>query len=201
MRAHIYDTAILRLTAGWYQQVLARVPARSSMLDVGIGTGSALCRNADLLRAKDLRVTGVDIDEDYVERAKKRVAKTGLDDRVEVKLQSVYDHQGGPYDAVYFSASFMLLPEPEGALRHVCELLAPEGLVFFTQTFQDRRSAVVEKTKPLLKKLTTIDFGRVTYEEDFLAVVDRGGLELIEFITMHASGPRSYRLAVGEPSV
>lgn len=199
MRGLIYDAAILRLTSGWYQQVLARVPAGSRLLDVGIGTGSALASNADLLRAKDLRVTGVDIDRDYVVRARARVDEAGLSDRVDVQLQSIYDHEGGPYDAVYFSASFMLLPRPAEALHHVTGLLTGRGRVFFTQTFQDRRSRVLERAKPLLKKVTTIDFGRVTYEEDFREVLADGGLELVELTTMDSSGARSYRIAVGVP--
>ncbi len=32
-------------------------------------------------------------------------------------LESVYDHAGGPYDAAYFSASLMLLPDPAAAVR------------------------------------------------------------------------------------
>jgi hypothetical protein len=45
----------------------------------------------------------------------------------QVRLQSVYDHRDGPYDAVYFSGSFMLLPDRTGCLKHVRTLLTPEG--------------------------------------------------------------------------
>jgi 2-polyprenyl-3-methyl-5-hydroxy-6-metoxy-1,4-benzoquinol methylase len=199
VRGLIYDAAILRLTSRWYQQVLARVPEGAHILDVGIGTGGALAHNADLVRAKHLRVTGIDIDPDYIDRSQRRLSGVGLRDHVDVKLESVYDHGGGPYDAVYFSASFMLLPQPAEALHHVTGLLSDAGRVFFTQTFQDRRSRLMERAKPLLKKVTTIDFGRVTYEEDFREICTQGGLELVELTTMDTSGPRSYRLAVGVP--
>jgi cyclopropane fatty-acyl-phospholipid synthase-like methyltransferase len=179
--------------------VIDRLPIGARLLDVGIGTGGALARNADRVRARDLRVVGVDIDPDYVARCRRRLAAAELSDRVEVRLQSVLDHTGGPYDAVYFSASFMLLPDPAGALRHVSGLLAPEGRVFFTQTFQDRPSRLLEKAKPLLKRVTTIEFGRVTYEDDFRRTVADGGLELLELVTMQRRGSRSYRLAVGAP--
>jgi hypothetical protein len=71
--------------------------------------------------------------------------------------------------------------------------------VYFTQTFQDRKSSLLEKAKPLLGKVTTIEFGRVTYEQDFRQTVDAGGLDLQELVTMDKSGSRSYRLAVGVP--
>ncbi|MFT4624923.1 MAG: ubiquinone/menaquinone biosynthesis C-methylase UbiE, partial [Myxococcota bacterium] len=123
VRALIYDTAILPLTSKWYRRVLDFVPPGASMLDVGIGTGSALMRNARVVKAKRLDVVGVDIDADYVKRCQKHIWKEGLGRHVRVFLQSVYDHDGGPYDAVYFSASFMLLPDPAAALHHVSTLL------------------------------------------------------------------------------
>lgn len=200
MRAWIYDMAILPLTGRWYAEVLQRVPDGATLLDVGIGTGGALARNAETLHAKDLRVVGVDIDPHYVERARAAMVKAGLADRVDVHLQSIYDHHGGPYQAVYFSASFMLMPDPAHILRHVSSLLSEEGRVYFTQTFQDHPSPWMERIKPLLGKLTTIEFGRVTYEREFLDTVTAGGCELTELVTMGTSGPRSYRLAVAKPN-
>ncbi|MEQ1504968.1 MAG: class I SAM-dependent methyltransferase [Myxococcota bacterium] len=199
MRALIYDAAILPLTTKWYAEVLDRVPRGAHLLDVGIGTGGALARNADVVREKDLHVVGVDIDPDYVQRAKNSMRNAGLDDRVEVLLESITEHRGGPYDAVYFSASFMLMPDPPSVLAHVITLLAPDGHVYFTQTFQDKRSKVMERAKPLLGKVTTIEFGRVTYEEDFRRTVELGGLALNDLVTMDRSGGRSYRLAIGVP--
>lgn len=201
MRALIYDAAILTLTGKWYAEVLERLDPGTHLLDVGIGTGGALAANASTLVARDVRVTGVDIDADYVARARRVLARKRLQDRVEVRLESIYDHRGGPYGAAYFSASFMLMPDPAGALRHVVDLLAPGGRVFFTQTFQDRPSKLIEKAKPLLRTVTTIEFGQVTYEDDFLHTVEAAGVEIVELETMSRSldGARSYRLAVGRP--
>lgn len=199
MRGLIYDATILPLTSKWYAAVLGRLAPGSRLLDVGIGTGSALLSNAPLLRERDLTVVGVDIDADYIQRATGRIATAGVGDRVTVRLESVYDHQDGPYDAVYFSASFMLMPDPPAALEHVCGLLSPGGRVFFTQTFQERRSRVLEKAKPLLGKLTTIEFGRVTYEGDFRDTVAAGGVDLLELTTMSRRGTRTFRLAIGAP--
>jgi cyclopropane fatty-acyl-phospholipid synthase-like methyltransferase len=200
LRGLIYDAAILPLTARWYAEVLGRLPRGAHLLDVGIGTGGALARNASTVRDRDLKVVGVDIDRAYVERCKRRMRAAGLEGRVEVRLESVTDHVGlQPYDAVYFSASFMLMPDPPGVLRHVTSLLAPGGRLFFTQTFQDRRSVVMERAKPLLKKLTTIEFGRVTYEAEFRSALAEGGVALRELETIGRSGARSYRIAVAVP--
>lgn len=201
MRAWIYDRAFMPLTTSWYRSVLERLEPATKLLDIGIGTGGALVANADLVKSRDLTVHGVDIDAAYVEQAKKAVAEAGLSDRVSVALESIYEHQGGPYDAAYFGASFMLMPDPQGALRHVMSLLTPEGRIYFTQTFQERRSRLVEKAKPLLVKVTTIDFGQVTYEADFLRVVGDAGMEVLENETLHRRRSQSYRRVVGRPRV
>ena len=198
MRAWIYDRAFLGLTVGWYREVLRRLPRGARMLDVGIGTGGALVRNADLVKERNLHIVGVDIDTVYLRRCRKLVAEAGLARHVVPTFQSVYDHRGGPYDAVYFSASFMLLPDPVEALRHVVQLLAPNGRVYFTQTIHARRAPVMEKLKPMLHRLTTIHFGRVTYEHELVDVVRRAGLHLDEWHTLGRARDLRFCLAMAK---
>ena len=197
MRAFIYDATFRRLTIKWYAAVLERLEPGSRLLDVGVGTAGALIANAALIKARKLRVTGVDIDEGYVRSARKKVHDKHLDDHVEIVLQSIYDFQGGPYDAVYFSASFMLLPDPQRALRHVQELLTPSGRVFFTQTFENKRSPLMEKAKPLLKKVTTIDFGQVTYLDEFEQTLQESGVDIQDVTDLKRGKSRTYRLVEG----
>ncbi len=199
MRSFLYDTFILRLTSRWYAEVLGRVPEGAALLDVGIGTAGALLANAERVLQKRLDVTGIDIDADYIARARRRLHDSPLAECAAVRLESVYDHRGGPYDAIYFSASFMLLPAPERALRHCRMLLGPGGRIYFTQTIQQRPSRFMERLKPLLKRITSIDFGHVTYEEAFRAQVRAAGLELEEFSILARHGNRASCLAVAKP--
>ena len=199
IRARVYDAVIVGMTAGWYRAVLARLPAGCRVLDVGIGTGRALLANADLLVSRQLRVTGIDIDRAYASACANEVARRGLDDHVETRLESVYHHRGGPYDAAYWSGSFMLLPDPPAALRHVGTLLGPGGRMYFTQTFEHERSRALEMLKPLLRMVTTIDFGRVTYEAGFRAALIDGGAVLEALEVLDAGRRRSAVLAVARP--
>lgn len=200
IRARVYDAAIVGMTAAWYRAVLTRLPPGCRVLDVGIGTGSALLANADLLVSRQLRVTGIDIDRAYVRACAREVARRGLDDHLETRLESVYGHRGGPYDAAYWSGSFMLLPDPPGALRHVGTLLAPGGHMYFTQTFEHERSRALEMLKPLLRMATTIDFGRVTYAAAFRAALIDGGTVLEALEVLDAGRHRSAILAVARPT-
>jgi len=199
IRSLVYDAFFARLTARWYEEVLRRLPDDIALLDVGVGTAAALAANAELVKQKGLRITGIDIDAAYIERARKKLLDTELADCAKVRLESVYDHQNGTYGAVYFSASFMLLPDPEKALRHCCTLLKPGGRIFFTQTIEEQRSRWVEVLKPRLKQLTSIDFGRVTYADDFQAQLRAAGLELEEFSVLESFGARAACLAVARP--
>lgn len=200
LRAWIYDRALLPVTTSWYREVLERMPRGSRLLDIGIGTGGALANNADLIIERDLHVVGIDIDEDYVKKARERMHEVGLSDRVHVELQSVYDYENeAPFDGAYFAASFMILPDPIAALAHVSGLLKEHGHIFFTQTFQDKKSPLMEKIKPMLKVVTTVEFGQVTYEQDFLDTLEQAGVSVVEHKTLTAKRTQSYRLVVGEP--
>lgn len=200
MRAWIYNKALMGLTPHWYENVLKQLPENARLLDVGIGTGEALLRNAALIREKNLTIHGVDIDGTYLKHCEAHIKKHELTKQVSCAHQSVYDHTEGPYDGVYFGASFMLLPDPTKALHHVASLLKPDGLLYFTQTFHDKPSPMMEKIKPLLHKVTTIHFGRVTYEHDFRDVIQDAGMNLQSLNIMSTRGRTSYRSAVVNPN-
>jgi ubiquinone/menaquinone biosynthesis C-methylase UbiE len=89
IRSFIYDTLILRLTSGWYAEVLRRVPEGATVLDVGIGTAGALLANDDLVKRKCLRIVGIDIDAGYIARARRRLRYSSLAGLAEVRLESV----------------------------------------------------------------------------------------------------------------
>ncbi len=200
LRGLIYDHTFTKLTVEWNRAVLDRLPQGAKVLDVGIGTGGALAGNAAMIRQKGLKILGLDIDPDYLERCRQTLSKAGLTENVEVRLESVYDHQGGPYDAIYFSSSFMLLPDPVVALAHVLPQLKADGKVYFTQTFHDNHSPMAEKIKPILHKVTTIHFGQVTYWDDFQSVLERAGAKVSDMVILKQMRNTSFRLIEAEPS-
>lgn len=179
LRSAVYDTAIVSFTAKWYMEVLSDMPEGARLLDVGIGTGAALVKNAELIRAKNLTIVGVDYDAAYIKRCKELVAEHRLGRQVSVECCSFYDYapaDGRLFDHVYFSGSFMILPDSPGALRHAVELLTDreDGRLYFTQTFELRKNPMLEWLKPTMSYWTTIDFGQVTYVEDFDAALFEG---------------------------
>ena len=57
--ADIYDVLIVHMTARWYAAVLARMKRGERLFDVGIGTASALVRNASVVRSREVRDTSL----------------------------------------------------------------------------------------------------------------------------------------------
>jgi ubiquinone/menaquinone biosynthesis C-methylase UbiE len=191
----IYDMIIVKMTSKWYKTVLQRLPEGARVLDIGIGTGSALAENATLVQQKDLRIVGVDYDQAYVTKCEQVIRDTsGLIGRTCVVCKSVYDADllsvansaasaddaNELFDAVYFSGSISLMPDPAEALRSTGQLLQPNGRLYITQTFQRKGTKFMEIFKPLLKYFTTIDFGKLTYEKDVTKFCDDSGLETVE---------------------
>lgn len=210
LRSYVYDRAISNFTSQWYEAVLTRLPENSHILDIGIGTGAALIANASLLRAKNISVTGVDYDAAYVEKCRLLVAEANLSDIVTVIQADI--HQFTPpdnklFDFVYFGASFMLLPDQVAMLQKVVQLLADreDGRIYFTQTFELRKNAFMEWLKPNLQNLTTIDFGKVTYEADFEEVLRQANVSIEQSVLLddgkRVDGVRESRLICGRSAM
>jgi ubiquinone/menaquinone biosynthesis C-methylase UbiE len=192
----IYDFVIVKMTSVWYQTVLERVSPKSRILDIGIGTGTALARNGELIREKELNIVGIDYELSYVQKCEQVIRDTpGMaGGRVLVICKSVYDSdlltsankvagygEQDKFDSIYFSGSISLMPNPSEALKNASEqCLKPNGLVYITQTFQRKGTKVMEIIKPLLKYITTIDFGKLTYEHEVDQFCKDSGLEMIE---------------------
>ncbi|OQS07400.1 hypothetical protein THRCLA_00593 [Thraustotheca clavata] len=197
VRGKIYDAIIVKLTTEWYRVVLDALPAKTTMLDVGIGTGKALLNNRSLLVSKEISVDGVDYDKDYVVDCKANVVQSKMNEQIQVFHASIYDYDTTTkYDAVYFSASLMIMPDPVQAIKHTLSFLRPNGHVFVTLTVQTKVSWFIKMFKPLLKFFTTIDFGSVTYESDLLLTFQRAGLKILHERCLNGStrtSTRSYR--------
>ena len=91
--ADIYDIVIMHMTERWYSEVLGRLEVGQRVLDVGIGTGSALCTpaNAALVATKRLKIVGIDYEERYIAKARAVAANAGLSEALKVHCASVYD--------------------------------------------------------------------------------------------------------------
>ena len=187
LSAEIYDMLIVKMTAKWYAAVLLQLPVGTKVVDVGIGTATALVRNAELVKGKRLVVCGFDYEQAYVEKAEAVISSAKLAEQVHVCQADVHDAElastlgvaDGFFDCAYFSGSISLMPEPHKALQNVAKLLKPGGKIYITQTFQNRPSPVTAVVKPLLKFITSVDFGQLHYHSAVADIVKRAEMTII----------------------
>jgi alpha-N-acetylglucosaminidase len=182
----IYDTVILHMTSLWYRTTLLLIPAKSTVLDIGMGTGTSLLANVDLVRSQNLQIVGVDFTESYVSAANSNFERQAAAGFLSCNYGSVYDAAllkslAPPtlFDAVYFSGSIALMPDPVAALNAVEAVLKTGQCVYVTQTFQRRSLPGLAVIKPMVKHLTTIDFGQLCFEPEILDIYSRCNLELV----------------------
>jgi alpha-N-acetylglucosaminidase len=181
MRNWVYHLLINRATHACYGNCLDYFPAGSRILDVGIGNGFMIEEFHPLIRTKELHITGMDIDAGYLRHCQSLIDKYGLEDCMRLCLGSVESFDFGTgrcFDFILFSMSFMLLGDQQAVLRRVRHWLRPGGEVVFVQAMFKRRSRLADLVKPRLKYLTTIDFGRATYEAEFFALLRASDLSV-----------------------
>jgi len=150
----------------------------SSVLDVGVGTGLPL--NAIYPQMSKVKIVGIDIDRNYIQKAQQLFASTP---NVEIREQNFYDlaSSSEKYDLIVFSSSFMLMPDQKKALEIAKQLLNKNGRVIFLLTLYENkpRYKIIERVKPYLKYYTTVDFGSLVYETELTKVVQDNGFEIV----------------------
>lgn len=58
-------------------------------------------------------------------------------------------------------------------------MLAPGGRIVFLLTMHKNKNWLMDIIKPWFKYITTIDFGRMTYEDQFLGLLDENKLDIV----------------------
>jgi ubiquinone/menaquinone biosynthesis C-methylase UbiE len=170
MRNFFYNLIINEVTDLCYENCLEYFPPNSRILDVGIGNGNMILRCHNLIKSKGLKITGIDINSSYLKHCSNMISQWQLDDYIEIIHQPVElfsPRENQYYDFILFSMSFMLFKDQGLVLDRIRPWLKPSGKILFFQTMFRNKSVLIDFIKPRLKYLTTIDFGKVTYNSDF----------------------------------
>jgi SAM-dependent methyltransferase len=102
--------------------------ARKRVLDIGCGAGGAALL---LVREYDVaEVVGIDVVPLLVEKARRLSSRTGLGDRIVVKLVEPgrLPFEDGAFDAVFTKDSLLHMPDKLAAFREIHRVLRPGGL-------------------------------------------------------------------------
>ncbi|MBA4396438.1 MAG: hypothetical protein C0394_03525 [Syntrophus sp. (in: bacteria)] len=203
MLNYMYKFIIDDATDVCYGNCLDYFPAHSTILDVGIGNGAMIERYHSVISTKNLKITGIDINRQYLRHCRKLIRQYRLEDAIDVHyapVESYLPPEDGYFDFIFFSMSFMLFQDQQLVLDRIKPWLKPAGGVVFFQTMFKDRSILLDIVKPRLKYVTTVDFGRVTYEKDFFRLLREKDMTVMEDRVLKREWFKGeYRLIISEP--
>ena len=104
------------------------------VLEVGVGTGI----NAGLYPA-DCAVTGIDLSDSMLEKARERVARKGIRNMRLVEMDAAdIKFADGTFDIVYAPYLISVVPDPVAVAREMSRVCRPGGRVIFLNHFRSR---------------------------------------------------------------
>lgn len=170
MKNTLYNMIINDITDLCYRNCLELIHPGSAVLDIGIGNGKMIKNHASVIKNKSLNITGLDINTSYIQHCRSLIDQFDIGSHIQVyccPVEQFTPETHTAFDFILFSMSFMLLENQHAVLERVKQWLKPGGRIIFFQTMFRRHNRVLEFLKPRLKYFTTVDFGAVTYEEEF----------------------------------
>ena len=156
-----YDTPMNQL-GGWARRRRLVGKAGGSILEVGIGTGANL-----KLYAPGAHVTGIDISERMLARARHRAAKLG---RRASLLEGDVEKLPFPdrtFDTVLATCVFCSVADPVQGLREVRRVVKPEGRVLLLEHVRPENRFLgwlSDRVSPLTRRLIGPELNRRTEE-------------------------------------
>lgn len=182
----VYDASMIKRLK---QEMRARA-REGVLLDVGTGTARLLVKMAAVPELSGLRMVGIDFFEDMIDAARRAVAASGLDGRIELHVADAHDlpFPEGFADYVISRSTIHHWTAPPRALREIYRVLRPGGVALIHDVRRDpapdvlaqfneqRRLAGVEPTR-LDEKYTAAEV-RAFLEEAGLS--DHGEVEAAE---------------------
>jgi SAM-dependent methyltransferase len=184
LRNQAYNLLIRTATNHCYKNCLEYLPDNSSILDVGIGNGTMLKNYHSLIKGKGLKITGIDINKIYLAHCSSLIRGYQLENHVEIvhmPVESYHPPREQYFDFILFSMSFMLFVDQHLVLDRIRDWLKPGGKIIFFQAMFDKRYWFIDFIKLRLKYVTTVDFGRAIYEEEFFALLNEKNLSVSEY--------------------
>ncbi|WP_446009649.1 class I SAM-dependent methyltransferase [Candidatus Electrothrix sp.] len=204
MRNLLYNYIIKDFTNHGYEYCLEYFPHDSSILDIGIGNGKMLKTFHPVIKSKQLNITGIDINKAYLKNCKRLIKKYDLQDHLSIyhePIEQFSPPNNKSYDFVLFSMSFMLFNDQPLILDKVKDCLHPNGEIVFSQTMFKEKSWLLDIAKPKLRYLTTVDFGKATYENEFFTLLENHNLSVLhDKATPGKCCKGEYRMIVARPN-
>lgn len=135
--ARVYDTVFGGISAFGRRRAVAAVnalPGRT-VLEVGVGTGLALPAYR-----QDKRITGIDLSEEMLERARERVLREGLRNVEDLEVMDAEKTRfaDSSFDIAVAMFVASVVPHPDRLLTELKRVVKPGGYILFVNHFLAR---------------------------------------------------------------
>lgn len=173
--APVYDFIFGPVTAIGRRAAVACVNrTEGRVLEAGVGTGIALG-----LYEPRLKVVGIDLSRDMLEKARRRVARHGMS-HVEAILEmdaGALDFPDGAFDTVVAMYVLTTVPEPERVMAEFERVCRPGGEIVLVNHFSAHSGP-----RAALERALARHASRLGWRPEFpmSIALDRPGLELVE---------------------
>lgn len=147
--------------------------AHGDVLEVGVGTG----RNLELY-PDDARVTGIDISEGMLERARSRASRLERSPELDVADAESLPFEDDRFDTVTATCVFCSVEDPVRGLEEIRRVVKPGGEVRLLEHVRPRNPVVgklFDWLTPLTRRLMGPEINRRT-----VANVEAAGLEIVD---------------------
>lgn len=183
--ARLYDLYFGALFQPGRKAVIDRMHCRAGqrVLEVGVGTGLSLP-----LYPAGVRVTGVDISPEMLNRARARLAREGIGDDVELHVMDAERMSFAPdsFDKVVAMYVVSVVPHPQRLVDEMRRVCKPNGEIFIVNHFHSP-NLIIGGVETLLAPLSRLvgfhpDFCLETFVRDtHLEVVDKQPVNLFGY--------------------
>jgi phosphatidylethanolamine/phosphatidyl-N-methylethanolamine N-methyltransferase len=131
--APVYDATFGKLVEAGVRQTAGLVNSYAGrLLEVGVGTGLALPQYKP-----DLKVTGIDLSPDMLQRARERVARAGLRNVEALREMdaTALDFPDHSFDITVAMYVMTVVPEPQKVMHEMARVTRPGGIVVVVNHF------------------------------------------------------------------
>lgn len=198
---HLFGDVNLSIsTTNLYFQFLQKMKLDATILDIGVGTGIYFDdpRCAEIIKQKNIKIIGIDINKEDVEVATNRILANKLSHHISANHVDLFEYNVNlnDFDVILFSESYPVIPKDlmKKMLTHIISNRFSNELIFINN-IEDNPTWLQKTFKSLLKYvLFGVEFGRLISTNDMIEMFTSVGIESDIAFKLLASATPNYVL-------